>query len=327
MRDNFTMKAKDALARRAGMRCSNPECRKPTSGPHKTQEKAVNIGVACHIAAASPGGPRYKNTITNEARKSIDNGIWLCQNCSKLIDSDEHHFTAEVLLEWKRIAEESARHDLEGGYSLPVSLPAIKVLLVTAEHPRIGKGFFEKFALNDLEIIRSVLLPSDKIDILLDASIVTLSKALMKGYDIIQFEAHVEHEGSLVLGTDTISPAALASVIGDRQVKCVLFMTCNSANVIGALHANNVPCVIAATGSLYADYSNEFCRAFYSSVSNGFSFHDAFAHANIVSSRTLEPFRDQRLAGNLSISIHKTSNVDLTLRSLASNRYGINKRF
>ena len=59
MRDDFKADVKDLLAKRVGMRCSNPNCRRPTSGPQDAPEKALNIGVAAHIAAASKGGPRY----------------------------------------------------------------------------------------------------------------------------------------------------------------------------------------------------------------------------------------------------------------------------
>jgi len=67
-RDEFNLKTKDVLAHRVGMRCSNPNCRQPTSGPTVDQQKSVNVGVAAHIAAASPGGPRYERSLTKEER-------------------------------------------------------------------------------------------------------------------------------------------------------------------------------------------------------------------------------------------------------------------
>lgn len=113
MRDDFSNDVKETLARRVNMRCSNPKCRKTTSGPNILPEKSINIGVAAHITAASPGGPRYDTSISPEMRKSIHNGIWLCQNCAKLIDSDPRQYKVDLLLDWKRIAEEFARQNLE----------------------------------------------------------------------------------------------------------------------------------------------------------------------------------------------------------------------
>jgi hypothetical protein len=114
MRDDFNIKIKEILARRVGMQCSNPNCRKLTCGPRDTPTKAVNIGVAAHITAASARGPRYDKTISSRERKSIENGIWLCQNCAKLIDSDMERYPIGVLREWKHLSEEAARLEVEG---------------------------------------------------------------------------------------------------------------------------------------------------------------------------------------------------------------------
>ena len=58
MRDDFTFKTKDTLAKRVGFLCSNPNCQMLTVGPNSNVEKHSNIGVAAHITAASEGGPR-----------------------------------------------------------------------------------------------------------------------------------------------------------------------------------------------------------------------------------------------------------------------------
>ncbi|HKV39719.1 MAG TPA: HNH endonuclease, partial [Blastocatellia bacterium] len=75
-RDDFGREVRDLLAKRVGMKCSNPNCRQLTSGPQEDPKKALNIGVAAHIAAAAPGGPRYDPQMTQEERKSESNGIW-----------------------------------------------------------------------------------------------------------------------------------------------------------------------------------------------------------------------------------------------------------
>ena len=113
-RDDFPKTVIEALARRVGARCSNPVCRKLTIGPHSDPIKTVNVGVASHITAASQGGPRYDPSIFSEERQSINNGIWLCQVCAKLIDNDESRFTVKMLRQWKTQAEAAAQSEIEG---------------------------------------------------------------------------------------------------------------------------------------------------------------------------------------------------------------------
>ena len=97
MRDDFSQSVKDLLANRVGWKCSNPNCRKATRGAGVEKTNIINIGVASHITAASKGGPRYDENMTAQERKSFENGIWLCQSCSKLIDSDEMRYTIEKM--------------------------------------------------------------------------------------------------------------------------------------------------------------------------------------------------------------------------------------
>lgn len=115
MRDDFIEETKRNLAQRAGNRCSNPACGHPTSGPRKGHVLSVNIGVAAHIHAASPGGARFDQLMLPKERRSIGNAIWLCQTCAKLIDNDAHRYTAEKLYEWKTTAEHRAVIELEHG--------------------------------------------------------------------------------------------------------------------------------------------------------------------------------------------------------------------
>lgn len=112
-RDDFSLATKELLANRVGRKCSNPSCRKLTCGANTDPDKITNIGVASHICAAAKGGPRYDESMTPEERKAFDNGIWLCQSCSKLIDTDTIRYTKEVLLRWKKIAEELAILEME----------------------------------------------------------------------------------------------------------------------------------------------------------------------------------------------------------------------
>lgn len=107
-RHNFTQETIRRLGDRVGGTCSNPDCAAPTKGPHSNGDKAISVGMACHIHAASPGGARYDEGQTEEERRSIHNGIWLCQTCGTLIDKDEERFPAPLLRAWRADAELAA---------------------------------------------------------------------------------------------------------------------------------------------------------------------------------------------------------------------------
>ena len=114
-RDDFPANVRDQIARRAGFRCSRPGCTRHTSGPQDDPNRSVNVGVAAHMAAASPGGPRPDPSMSPEQRTSAENGIWLCQVCAKLVDNDPIRFPIEKLRDWKKRAEERARRAVDGG--------------------------------------------------------------------------------------------------------------------------------------------------------------------------------------------------------------------
>jgi hypothetical protein len=113
VRDDFPAGVKDELAKRVGFLCSNPACRQPTSGPQSQPSGTVNIGVASHVTAAAPGGPRYDPGLSTDGRTSAENGIWLCQTCAKLVDGDQARYTVAKLAEWKADAEAAAARALE----------------------------------------------------------------------------------------------------------------------------------------------------------------------------------------------------------------------
>jgi tetratricopeptide (TPR) repeat protein len=131
MRDDFPAPIIEQLAKRVGFCCSNPGCQRPTSGPRDDPEKSINIGVAAHITAASPGGPRYDENLTQAERQSITNGISLCQICAKLVDNDPVRYTVEVLRDWKEGAEALALLRLEQ----PIPRHHEPTLLIPAKTP------------------------------------------------------------------------------------------------------------------------------------------------------------------------------------------------
>lgn len=99
-RDNFSAPVRNALALRAAYKCSI--CNQATVGPSDEAPTATsNIGTAAHICAAAAGGPRYDSKMTSDQRASVDNGIWLCANHGRLVDTDVITYTVEVLQQYK----------------------------------------------------------------------------------------------------------------------------------------------------------------------------------------------------------------------------------
>ncbi|GDA53395.1 hypothetical protein [Escherichia coli] len=105
-RDDFSPSVKRTLAERVGWKCSYLGCNQTTVGPDSSNTNGrINNGIAAHITAAAPGGPRYDHSLTPEQRSSIDNGIWMCRSHAALIDSDKYAYSVEQLKNWKTLAE------------------------------------------------------------------------------------------------------------------------------------------------------------------------------------------------------------------------------
>ena len=175
MRDDFSRQTVDILAKRVGVRCSNPSCRKLTTGPRTDLTRIINIGVAAHITAAAPNGPRFDSTLTPDRRGSPQNGIWLCENCAKLVDNDSLRYTVELLQEWKQRAEADALNEVEG-----ISIKK--------------SGFAENSA--DLEInYRKVRISKERHDYLLEITVENLGSEPISAYHVdLEFPARVAKE-------------------------------------------------------------------------------------------------------------------------------------
>jgi len=124
-RDDFSQATKDLLAKRAGYMCAFPGCQRLTVGPSEDRmTQTTMVGVAAHITAASPRGPRYDASLSAEERSSERNGVWTCQTHGKLIDDNPSKHTVEEITSWKRQHEEwvfarvsNADHHLKDGQS------------------------------------------------------------------------------------------------------------------------------------------------------------------------------------------------------------------
>ncbi|GAA0871752.1 hypothetical protein GCM10009117_08980 [Gangjinia marincola] len=103
---DFSRTTVETLAKRASFLCSNPDCRVSTVGPNENPKKATVIGEAAHIHGARMGSPRFDTKMNDATRAEITNAIWLCRNCHKLIDTDEHRYPVSLLYKWRESHEQ-----------------------------------------------------------------------------------------------------------------------------------------------------------------------------------------------------------------------------
>ncbi len=93
---------------RSGNRCAYPECGvELTLDPQAAGDQPKAVGKVAHIAAASPGGPRYDEAMRPEQRGSADNLIYLCGPHHDAVDAQLEHHTLEFLADAKRRHEEA----------------------------------------------------------------------------------------------------------------------------------------------------------------------------------------------------------------------------
>lgn len=109
--NDFPLRVKDTLAARAGHRCS--VCPAPTIGPGAGPGLVVKDGIAAHITAASPTGPRYDRNMTDEQRRSEENGIWVCTKHGREIDSVASAYSVSALRGLKRSREREAAAEFQ----------------------------------------------------------------------------------------------------------------------------------------------------------------------------------------------------------------------
>lgn len=110
------------------------------------------VGVAAHITAAAPGGPRYDPALTSEERSRHSNGIWLCEIHGKAVDTDADHFTVEMLRKWKQTAEANSlrtiltlKKAVASGMAGTAAPATGDVSSVTAKSVKAAKGDLEGF--------------------------------------------------------------------------------------------------------------------------------------------------------------------------------------
>lgn len=96
------------LIARSGNRCAYPNCGIELVIPAQDPEdRPKAVGKVAHIAAASPGGPRYDRTMTEAQRGSADNLIYLCGSHHDAIDAQVSGHSREFLIAAKADHEQT----------------------------------------------------------------------------------------------------------------------------------------------------------------------------------------------------------------------------
>lgn len=84
-------------------------------GPGPGPQQVISGGMAAHIYAASPSGPRGTGGLSAAERREPENGIWTCYFHGKAIDSDSGGaFSADQLKAWKRLHEARKNAEMTG---------------------------------------------------------------------------------------------------------------------------------------------------------------------------------------------------------------------
>lgn len=84
----------------SGNQCARPGCRTVL-----LSAKGVLVGEVAHIAAESPGGPRFDPKLTEEERRGFNNLLLLCATCHSLVDKDPDSYPRPMVRKWKRDRE------------------------------------------------------------------------------------------------------------------------------------------------------------------------------------------------------------------------------
>lgn len=116
---------------RAGGRCSI--CNAQLVEERVSSDPDVVVGIAAHIVADSPNGPRGESDLLLEQRHLYDNLILLCMKDSKVIDEQLETYTVEKLKELKkkheaRVSEKLSEPVMLDMQGVPVGQKDIPVL-------------------------------------------------------------------------------------------------------------------------------------------------------------------------------------------------------
>jgi hypothetical protein len=85
---------------RSGNRCAFPGCNQPLM-----TSEGVLVGEIAHIEAAMPGGPRFRDSMTNEERRAFENLLLVCATHHTVVDTDPDRWSVDALRDLKKTHE------------------------------------------------------------------------------------------------------------------------------------------------------------------------------------------------------------------------------
>jgi hypothetical protein len=153
LRQDFSPKTREHLAKAAGYRCSRYRCLQLSTCVSEKHEDIVsaNHGIAAHIYAAAKNGPRpAPPDMLPEQIEHVSNGIWACRSCAAEIDIMESKFSAESLQAMKRVRETAQE--------MAVCDPDIKRMAVVISPLEFDQVFWDHLPDLNRELIRLDLL-------------------------------------------------------------------------------------------------------------------------------------------------------------------------
>ncbi len=138
------------LAERVAFMCSNPLCRRLTVKRATEGDGVIHQGKASHILPASPSGPRAEElTQSDEACRSPENGIWLCDIHAREVDDNRERYPAALLRQWKaeaeRYVEELVTQDTRLRQLRVMMSPLLSTFRILSALPGPGPHFDQTF--------------------------------------------------------------------------------------------------------------------------------------------------------------------------------------
>jgi hypothetical protein len=119
-------------------RCAEPSCTKPLYRLNNDTGAWILNSRVAHIHARSEGGPRWDPDMSEDANRSADNLLPLCEEHAFEIDATPEHFTADLLRGWKNAQLAEA---LEVGKSWPLSdAEAAEVVIESFDPQQVGRA-------------------------------------------------------------------------------------------------------------------------------------------------------------------------------------------